>query len=337
MQLYRPAAALAAFAIMISGVAAGEFRLAEVGSLAALDLRGLRPQVVSFAEGRDDGQGGRSGLIPFDEWARTMPVQKQFLAPYPSYAEPTVSVTSNGVTRSATEKLSMYVAQARFALPKPPQSIDLSRYATIAFLERIDPAIKEQPILASDLDGKLARNPDRPWCETKPATICIQSRYEFEGRLPTAIRLVNQLVESKKKRAEYLEFQSELRTLGPSELDHSAVSKLTGVDSPIASALEQTIFHVNQVMEFGKFLAVLQQDPADPNRTIVTAFIALAIKARVLENNKKYENVPVLRNLVPGQVLMGRSSFNTGTSLSAGLPLYARNRIKAIAGFLDSG
>jgi len=32
---------------------------------------------------------------------------------------------------------------------------------------------------------------------------------------------------------------------------------------------------------------------------------------------------------------MGNSSFNVGTSLSAGLPEYTRNRIKAIAEILD--
>jgi hypothetical protein len=32
---------------------------------------------------------------------------------------------------------------------------------------------------------------------------------------------------------------------------------------------------------------------------------------------------------------MGNSSFNTGTSISAGLPDYSRNRIKAIAGLLE--
>ena len=32
----------------------------------------------------------------------------------------------------------------------------------------------------------------------------------------------------------------------------------------------------------------------------------------------------------PG-VLMGNSSFNTGTSISAGLPVYARNRLAAFA------
>jgi hypothetical protein len=44
--------------------------------------------------------------------------------------------------------------------------------------------------------------------------------------------------------------------------------------------------------------------------------------------------VPVLRNLVPAQVLMGQSSFNSGNSISAGLPKYARNEIGTIAGLL---
>jgi hypothetical protein len=39
----------------------------------------------------------------------------------------------------------------------------------------------------------------------------------------------------------------------------------------------------------------------------------------------------VLHNLVPAQLLTGRSTFNTGTSISAGLPLYARSNIKAVA------
>jgi hypothetical protein len=38
---------------------------------------------------------------------------------------------------------------------------------------------------------------------------------------------------------------------------------------------------------------------------------------------------------VPAQVLAGKSSFNSGKSLSAGLPLYARNQVKAIAAILE--
>jgi hypothetical protein len=63
--------------------------------------------------------------------------------------------------------------------------------------------------------------------------------------------------------------------------------------------------------------------------------VALAVSATTLETKKNYEDVPVLRNLVPVQVLLGNSSFNTGSSISAGLPVYTRNRIKAIAELLN--
>jgi hypothetical protein len=109
---------------------------------------------------------------------------------------------------------------------------------------------------------------------------------------------------------------------------------MTGINSPVTGALEQNIFYVNQILRFGKFLSVLQQHPADPSQTIVTAYVALAIKAKVLENKKEYESVPILRNLVPAQVLVGNSSFNSGSSISAGLPVYARNQVKAMAAIL---
>jgi hypothetical protein len=87
-------------------------------------------------------------------------------------------------------------------------------------------------------------------------------------------------------------------------------------------------------MKFGKLFAVFQAHPSDPNKTVVTAFVALAIDESVLDKKKEYENVPVLRNLVPAQVLMGESSFNSGDSISGGLPKYARNEIRTIADLL---
>ena len=100
--------------------------------------------------------------------------------------------------------------------------------------------------------------------------------------------------------------------------------------------LEQSIFYVNQIMQFGQFVAVCQKHPTDAGQTVVTAFATLAVESEILEKKKEYERVPVLRNLVPAQVLSGNSSFNTGNSISAGLPVYARNRIKAIADILES-
>jgi len=80
---------------------------------------------------------------------------------------------------------------------------------------------------------------------------------------------------------------------------------------------------------------VFQGHPSEQGKTVVTAFMALAIEASVLDKKKEFEKVPVLRNLVPAQVLMGRSSFNSGDSISAGLPKYARNEIRTIADILQ--
>ena len=107
--------------------------------------------------------------------------------------------------------------------------------------------------------------------------------------------------------------------------------------TPSVGALEQSIFYINQVMQFGKLLAVVQQHPTDPAKTVATVFMTLALESNILTKRKEYAQVPVLRNLVPGQVLAGKSSFNSGNSLSAGLPLYARNQVKAIAAFLERG
>jgi hypothetical protein len=316
------------------GAAAAEFRIADVASLAAARDQ-LKPNTIAFTDQGDNNPGAPAGqLVAFDDWGRANPIQKQFLTLYPGYVEPTVNVTVDGVTKPVEEKLHMYVAQARFALPKPATSIDLARYATISFMQKLDPAITHAALLPANIKDGPNKNPNRAWCEAKPNVLCIESRYQLEGKLPTGIRLVNALTESKKKIAEYLDFQSELRILSPADLDQAGLMKLTGIDGPISGAIEQNIFHVNQVMQFGKLLIVFQQDKADPKQTLATTFVAIAIKSKVFESRKKYEDVPVLRNLVPAQVLVGKSSFNTGTSISSGLPNYARNEIKAVAGIL---
>jgi hypothetical protein len=113
------------------------------------------------------------------------------------------------------------------------------------------------------------------------------------------------------------------------------LATLTGLDTPPVGALEQNIFYVNQVMQFGKLLAVFQHHPTNANQTVVTVFMALAVETGILAKKKEFMKVPVLRNLVPAQVLAGKSSFNSGNSISAGLPIYARNQVKAIAGILE--
>ena len=342
MRPLRAIALLPALLACVPAAGAQEFALVEVPSVAALAPGDVKPKTIAFTDHRNDELADPgTGLMRFEDWARARPLQKQILSLYPSYVEPTFNTTVNGVTKSHHEKLHMYVAEARFVVGKPPASLDLARLTTLAFLERLDPAIKHRIVAAPELmparypELPHLRNPGREWCGASIQGICTQSRYKFEGKLPAAIMLANKLRENAKPVSEYVEFQSELRIVPPTENDAASLIKATGLATPVAGVLEQNIFWVNQIMQFGRLVAVFQPHPADASKTVATAFMALAVKSDVLERKKEYETIPVLRNLVPAQVLVGNSSFNTGSSISGGLPVYVRNRIKAIAAAIE--
>ena len=334
---------LATFAVASGGSAyAQDFKIVEVTSSAGLAVDKLTPKSILFMDKPSEELiDPDAGLIRFEDWAKARPVEKQFLTPFPSYVEPTVETTVDGVRKRFKEKLHMYVGEARFALSRPPESIDLASYVSLPFIERIDPAIKHRLITAAEAmspkDPRTIHNqhPLRRWCDARPVTICIRSRYQFEGKLPLGIQIANKLRDAPKKISDYLEFESELTMRPPAEVTEMGLATLTGLDTPPLGAIEQNIYYVNQVMQFGKLLAVFQQHPTDTNQTVVTVFMSLAVESSTLDKKKQFANVPVLRNLVPAAVLAGKSSFNSGNSISAGLPNYARNQIKAIAGILD--
>ena len=318
---------------------AQEFQMKEVSSLPPQAAGALAPRTILFTDHRkDELVDPTTGLIHFSDWERSRLQQKQLLSLFPSFEEPTVSGLEGGKPRK--RRLHVYVAEARFALARPAASIDLSKMISLAMIEQLDPSIKHRLISAADVipnkePNSPNHNPNRQWCEGGVVLICIESRYQLEGRLPTGILLVNKIRENHKKIADFMEFQSELRLVPNGEIDQANLAKATGIDAPVAGVVEQNIFNVNQIMQFGKFLAVLQPDPADAKKSVATTFIALAVDSDLFEKKKELESVPILRNLVPAQVLAGNSSFNTGNSISAGLPKYSRNRVKAIAALLD--
>jgi hypothetical protein len=321
-----------------------EFQLEEITTPAGFAVERLKPKTIAFIDRPGDELiDPDAGLIRFEDWAQARPIEKQFLTPFPSYSEPTVETMVDGVRKRQKEKLHMYVAEARFALARPPETIDLASFVTLPFIQRTDPAIKHDLITPAEVvspkDPRALHNqhPLRRWCETRPVTICVRSRYQFEGKLPLGIQIANKLRDSSKKAiADHLEFESELTLRPPAEVSELGLAALTGLDTPSIGALEQNIYYINQLMQFGKLLAVFQRHPTDANQTIVTIYMALAVETNIFLKKKEFSKVPVLRNLVPAQVLAGKSSFNTGDSISAGLPIYARNQVKAIAAILDS-
>jgi len=313
LRLVRAVSLLVALLCSPAG-AVESFLLKEVENPFRLDARELGPGTIYFDDHKkDEISDNGTGLMRFEEWSRQREVEKAVLSLYPLYIEPTINISVHGLTKRHTEKLHMYVVEARFVLSRPPGSIDLTRYTRLEFLERVDPSIKHKLITRDEviplIDPENAHNrhPDRTWCEEATHSICIQSRYQLEGKLPIGVRLANKLEDTGKQIADYIEFQSELRLLPADQMEEDpALPKLTGLSTPVIGALEQSIFHVNQVMQFGKFLAIFQQHPTDPAKTVVAAYMALAVETDVLEKKKEYEGVPVLRYLVPSQVLMAK-------------------------------
>ena len=330
--------AVLALAASTAVAAAQEFQVVKATTVTTSPVKDLKPKTIAFNDHKDD-EGG--GFIKFEDWGKINASQKQFLSLYPAFTEATVTRSVDGAVKTYKDKLQVYISEARFLINKTPEQVDLKKYTTIGFMETLDPQIKHEVIKAGDFEYlKDERNinntnPDRKWCEGTGVTLCLRSKYMLEGKIAMGIALANKLRDSEKRLSNFVEFESELRLLGPGDIDEPGLRKLTGIDAPVAAVLEQNIFAVNQIMRFGKFIAVIQPNPAQPGTSVATSMISLAVSATTLETKKSYESVPVLRNMVPSQVLLGNSSFNTGNSISSGLPNYSRNRIKAIAEVLD--
>ncbi len=126
------------------------------------------------------------------------------LALYPAYEEPTWK--ASGRQRQDPQDAAPHVrrrdALYRVAVASCP--IDLTRYATLPFLEKIDPAIKSRALVPADIkiaaEGRMPSNrrAGSRWCEAEGTSVCIQSRYKLEGKLPIGIMLLNKIRDSEK-------------------------------------------------------------------------------------------------------------------------------------------
>jgi hypothetical protein len=336
-------AVLLVLASTVALAASADYQIVKVASVAKATIDTLKPRTIFFTDHRTDETSDKGAFIRFDEWSKSRPAEYKFLNIFPGFKEGMVHKIIDGSKKEVKDELQMYVTEARFMLSRPADTVNLKSFASLPFIQSIDPSIKHAAITSADVStlkdekGTNNMNPERKWCEGTGVTACIRSNYKLEGKLPIGVALANKLRDSERKLSDTIEFESEMRLLKGADLDEAGLKQLTGINTPVAGMLEQNMFYVNQVMRFGKLIAVFQPNPADAKSTITTVVIALAVGSSTLDQKKKYENVPVLRNLVPSQVLLGNSSFNTGESISAGLPSYVRNRIKAIAGILDRG
>ena len=332
MRTSRAALLIAAWLVAHTDADAQDLWLEDVPAVAGVPIAQIKPRTVIFADQGDARLADPStGLIAFEEWARARPVQQRFLSLFPTFVEPTIN-------EQAKLRLSIYLAEARFRLARPAAALicrgmPISRSSSVS-IRRSSTGRSRRP---TPFPIKMRA----PHAAVRPIAAGARRRRRSAHSLAICSKEKSRWHSARQQAARgEQETHSGFRRLPERDQDGrrpdlAELPSLTGLDLKVTSALEQNIFWVNQVIQFGKLLGVLQQHPTEPNAAIATVYIVVAVRNDVLNKQKEYSKTPVLRNLVPAQLLMGNSSFNSGNSLSAGLPKYARSRIKAIADMLE--
>src|SRR5580704_2881999 len=116
----RHAIVLAALIGSVSAASAQQFHIADVASARNVNAAQLKPATVAFSD-KPAGNAADPNLdlVHFDDWTTKRPIEKKYLALFPSYTEPLIGKVENGKapdssTKTEVQKLYVYVAQARF-------------------------------------------------------------------------------------------------------------------------------------------------------------------------------------------------------------------------------
>src|SRR5262245_34011517 len=233
-------AALLVFGTTVAFAAAQDYQIVKVASVAGAAVDSLKPKTIFFTDHRTDETSDKGAFIRFEEWLKTRPVEAKFLNIFPSFKEGMVHKIIDGTKKEVKDELQMYVTEARFMLSRPADKVDLKAFATLPFVQSIDPSIKHEAIKPADVStskdekGSNNKNPDRNWCEGTGVTACIRSNYKLEGKLPIGVALANKLRESERKLSDSIEFESEMRLLSAADVDVEGLKKLTGVNTAVA-------------------------------------------------------------------------------------------------------
>ena len=138
MKMHCLAFALATALALPLGAAAQEFQLQEAPALPPLSAGPLPPRTIVFTDHRkDELVDPVTGLIRFADWARARPQQKQMLSLFPSYDEPAIP-GPEAPSKARRRHLHVYVAEARFEVPRPAGSVDFAKLITLPVLDKLD-------------------------------------------------------------------------------------------------------------------------------------------------------------------------------------------------------
>jgi hypothetical protein len=297
-------------------------------------------------------------ILAFGNWSQQAPLERKALVLYPGYDEPTVTLVKNGVRKQQVESLMVFVSRFKLVLNKAPGQIQLKNLINLDTIGRFDNEIQHVQIQQNQLmsavagKGQIANfqwcnktgnnifrpareielsytNPkNRNWCADSARSICVESCYLFNKYWYEGVKVVNLALEEAEKKDYGIALQSEIRYFSnEQELGLSVpVAQLTGLNTAVRGGLEQNMFYFDQVLEFGKIVAVLQDQPGDPGKTAATVFFVVGIKRRTYNQFGEVK-----------KVLLGQSKlFNTDTGITAGLPVFTQNMVKQIANILEN-
>jgi hypothetical protein len=320
----------------------------------ALTVEQMQGGTIYYSDNSDN-------VTAFADWAtQSTREEKELLGLYPGFVEPTVPIVINGVKKSRVETMTMFISRARFVLDKPAQKINLADLISLEQIKKFDRemqhreiqptqlmsvAVASQPVAnfqwcnTSKESPEIARpqretdlshiDPKGQWCRGGGRFLCLESCYLFDTTRSIYVKGINTIVSSPDEKKDYgMAMQSETRAFNSEqELNPTySVKKLTGIETPVLGGLVQNIFYFNQIMQYGKVLMVLQSHPKDAQKSVITAFLVTGIKTRTFMKNQR----------MVGDVILGKyPRINSSTGLTAGLPKFTQNKIKAIASVLE--
>jgi hypothetical protein len=284
--------------------------------------------------------------VPFASWQGQLPGEFAVMNLFPEFREPTFTVqNSDGTTAQKVDRLTIFVAQARFTLNKPANQVSLDSMISLDYLKQVDKTIEHEEADPARLINYTNRNQafanpqSHRWCDGRTKMVCVTSTYKFGPFLSNAIAAVNMMGD--KKKDAFSRSQSELRLIPPSEAQGRQLQfqALTGLSGPVVGGVEQNLFYFNQMIQFGKVVAIVQPHPTNSAQSVVSAYLVMGIETKWFELEKNQPSMARIARslgLMPSDFLMGRSVANTNdNTIMAGLPKYGQAMVKEIADFMS--
>jgi hypothetical protein len=305
-----------------------------------------------------------SGFKPFPQWKKDAPDgEVAVLLPYPGFDEPDLK-RADGT--SVKEQLIVYVAKAKILINKPANQIDLSLFKNTDELHALDPDVTHQEIQENQLivnevgktqinnftwcnqdkgaDGQpityftrpFGKQPDMSYFENKnlcgPGSECFESCYKFNGYLQSILKGINHISGQDSKHDVGIASQSEVRTYSSDKDLGVSLPNITHISTPVQSVLVQTSPYFDQIFLTARTIAVIQADPSDSSKSVLTVITGLDI---LLRSWNKY-NKAIFGPFRLSRVLEeGFPRYRIG--MAAGIPTYTQNLTIAMANIIDGG